>query len=306
MIELGLVALLASPLPLVAPDASEPSAIVGGETVAPGAWPSVVAIHIAGYICTGTLVTDRLVMTAAHCLEDGPSLAQLSVVVGDDVYSKIQQTIDVVAYGLHPEYCGSDPEVCKADVWDYAYVELAEPVVGVEPTRPLTRQEEWDEAMYRGSRVTLVGFGRSEKDLTGIKREVEADIVGFTPLTLEFMAGGGGADTCLGDSGGPAFFTLASGEVVLAGVTSRGHTECGKGGYYGIPYAALCWLNEETGVDLRTDACGTCDCLDLDTSDDDGCGCAASDPVGPLGLAVLVLLGGLRRPGARRSRRSRP
>lgn len=303
MLQLGLVALLASPLPWAVPAPGEPTPIYGGETVEPGTWPSTVGIVLPGTLCTGTLVSDKVVLTAAHCLEHDPSPSQMHVALGDDVYSP-KRTIGVVGYGIHPDYCGSDTTKCKVDVWDYGYLLLEEPA-GVTPTRPLTRQDEWDEAMRVGSPVTLVGYGENEKMLAGIKRQVEAEIVRFSGSGLEFQAGGMGVDTCQGDSGGPAFVTLGSGEVVLAGVTSRGYS-CGNGGFYAIPYASLCWLNEETGVDLRTDACDACDCLAIAPGEEEQCGCAADDPAGPLGLALLVLWGGLRRPGARPSRRSRP
>ena len=71
-------------------------------------------------------------------------------------------------------------------------------------------------------------------------------------------------------------------------------TDCGKGGFYGIPYGALCWLNTETGVDLRgADACETCDCI-ATSAEPERCGCVlreADPPAGPLLLGVLAMLG---------------
>ena len=52
---------------------------------------------------------------------------------------------------------------------------------------------------------------------------------------LEFVAGGGGFDSCNGDSGGPAYITVA-GDRVVAGLTSRAtetsRNPCGEGGIY--------------------------------------------------------------------------
>jgi len=304
MLQFGLVAILASPIPWTAP-APAPSPIYGGDLVEPGSWPSAVAILIGDVLCTGTLISETVVITAAHCLDNNPSPSVMHVVVGDDVYSEFDEVVAVVEHGSHPDFCGTDTIVCKVDIWDYGYLVLERPITSIEPTRPITSQADWDEAMYIGAPITVVGFGDDEKQLKGFKRQVDVEIVRFSSTGLEFQAGGMGFDSCQGDSGGPAFVTLASGEVVLAGVVSRGYT-CGKGGFYGIPYAPLCWLNEETGVDLRTDACEACDCLDIVPKSDDGCGCASGDAGGPLGLVVLVALAGLRRPGARRRRTSRP
>lgn len=297
MLHAGLVVLLASP-PLTGP-AAEPTPIYGGETVEPGAWPNVAAILLPATSCTGTLVSDRVILTAAHCVENGEPPGLLRVRFTDDIFAA-GATYQVERYGMHPKYCGSDTSICKVDVWDFAYLVLSEPVVGVAPIRPLVTQEAWDEAMAVGSTVTLVGYGANEKMLGGVKREVDAPIVKFSPSGLEFQAGGMGIDSCNGDSGGPAFVTLASGETLLAGVTSRGFETCGNGGFYGVPYAALCWLNTETGVDLRgADACEACDCIAMSPESEGGCGCASDDGGGPaellLGAVVLIGVRGRRR-----------
>lgn len=304
MLQLGLAAILASPIPWTAP-APAPSPIFGGDLVEPGSWPSAVAILIGDVLCTGTLVSETVVLTAAHCLDSNPSPSLMHVVIGDDVFSQYEEFVEVVEHGSHPDFCGTDTTVCKVDIWDYGYVVLERPITSVEPTRPISDQADWDEAMYVGAPVTVVGFGDDEKQLKGFKRQVDVEIVRFSSTGLEFQAGGMGFDSCQGDSGGPAFITLASGEVVLAGVVSRGYT-CGKGGFYAIPYAALCWLNQETGVDLRTDACEACDCLDISPKSDEGCDCSTGSTGGPFGLLVLVALAGLRRSGTRRGRTSRP
>jgi len=299
MLHASLVVLLGS-LPLTGP-AAEPTPIYGGASVEPGAWPNVGAILLPANSCTGTLVSDRVMLTAAHCLENGEPPALLRVRFTDDIFAP-GATYKVERYGMHPMYCGSDTAVCKVDVWDIGYVLLSEPVVGVAPIRPLATQEAWDEAMAVGASVTLVGYGENEKMLGGVKREVGAPIVEFSPSGLEFEAGGMGLDTCSGDSGGPAFVTLASGETLLAGITSRGFKACGNGGFYGVPYAALCWLNSETGVDLRgADACETCDCIATSPEPEGRCGCVSEGSGGSeaLLLGVVVLLG--RRRGRRRA-----
>lgn len=300
MLQLGLAALLAAPLPWTPAPETPWTPIYGGTTVADGEWSSAVAIVMPGTLCTGTLVAPRIVLTAAHCLVDNPPVGAMEIRLGSDVNSVAVPRYGVARYGSHPMFCGTDTEVCKEDIWDYGYIELLQDVAGVQPTRPLTSQDAWDEAMQVGGTVTLVGYGLSDDggDITGIKREVDVPIVRFSGTGLEFQAGGDGRDSCQGDSGGPAFVTLASGEVLLGGITSRGYS-CGKGGFYAIPYAALCWLSDETGVDLRTDACETCDCLVTTAPEEDGCGCAANDAGGPLALGLLVLLS---RPGRRRSR----
>ncbi|MCA9658677.1 MAG: S1 family peptidase [Myxococcales bacterium] len=278
-----------------------PQAIYGGEAVAPGEWPAVVAVDVAGLLCTGTLVTPELVLTAAHCLRSAPPLSSVTVRFGEQWLVPAHK-VTAAAYGAHPDYCDAKLD-CGEDCWDYAYVVLdsaVDPAI-YPPSRIVTTQAEWDALMHIGAQVTLVGFGLDENDIQGIKRSVETTLTSFTATGVEFSAGGMGIDSCQGDSGGPAFVRDADGEALLAGVLSRGYA-CGDGGCYGIPAAILCWVSDESGVDIRPAGCSSCDCLDS-APDRGGCdGCAIERPrsldAGVLLAPFIVAFARRRRRGA--------
>lgn len=284
---------LTAALVLLRPDAvtaapPEPTPIYGGYVSAEGAWPTAVSISAGSIQCTGTLVQPDVVLTAAHCLADNPPLPSLSVQFGSDVNLPTSQKIPVLSYGYDPMFCPSDD--CKEDIHDYGYLILAQPQ-SITPTRIVNSQDEWDELMAVGEEVTVVGYGLSESaSIIGIKREVQVPITRFSTSGLEFQAGGDGKDSCQGDSGGPAYAKLSTGEVVLVGVTSRGYS-CGKGGFYAVPYGGMCWLYNDSGVDLRPAGCETCDCVNTDPNRSQGCGCDV-DRGSPLsgGGAWLLLL----------------
>ena len=290
MFSIGIAAAmtLAAPVGPVGIEPPPPQPIYGGAPVAPGAWPAVVAINIGSFLCTGTLVTPNVVFTAAHCLDDDPSVSSIIVRRGDDVNFPVTP-IKAVAFGADPLFCGEDS--CKEDIHDYGYVVLATPQDDItEFPRVIQTQDEWDELMAVERPITVVGYGQNEGEIPGVKRQVDVPIVRFSKSGLEFQAGGMGLDSCYGDSGGPAFAQLASGEWVLAGITSRGYT-CGNGGFYAVPLGGLCWLQESSGLDLRPADCETCDCINTDPNRDEGCGCAtAGGPAGPGALALLLLL----------------
>lgn len=263
--------------------------IIGGEPTEAGEFDGVVAIQAGSGLCSGTVVAPRLVLTAAHCLDQLDDNANVVVHYGDEIN---QGTVAAVRWGSHPRFC---PD-CKEDLYDFGYVEIASDFAvpgGFQV--PIASQLEWDEAMYAGGEVILVGFGddpQADGDTSiGVKRKVTTTIGKLTPAGLEFYAGGNLRDSCNGDSGGPAFARMGNGELRLAGITSRGSNPCGQGGYYGAPYAALCWVRDETGVDFLGGACANCDCIDTaPPKDDDGCSIAAA-PQTSWSAALLTLLG---------------
>lgn len=264
-----------------------PQPIVGGRIVHPGEFDSVVAILQGPYICTGTVVAPRLVLTAAHCLVDVADPSDLVVIAGDETVLGVAYAVE--RFGAHPEF---DPEA-RVEVNDYGYVVLDRAFEGVDAfVPPIRTQAQWDDAMHSGRAITLVGYGEdptvtTSDHGTGTKRTVDTTVRRLTENGLEFYAGGSSLDTCKGDSGGPAFVRDADGELLLAGITSRGSDPCGEGGYYAVPYAALCWVRDETGVDLTAPGCGTCECLD--TAPDDESGCDVGEYDGRSGVTVLGL-----------------
>jgi hypothetical protein len=275
--------------------------IVGGEPTEAGEFEPVVAILAHEGLCTGTIVSPTIVLTAAHCLADVQIGQEVAVFWGPEIDQS--RRVTAVGWGVHPDFCAD----CDEDIFDFGYVEVAGEFVASDFIAPITDQDEWDDAMRKGREVILVGYGE-DPDVTsldkglGTKRMVTTKISRFSDLGLEFYAGGDDRDSCQGDSGGPAFVRAEDGTLRLAGITSRGSNPCGKGGYYGAPYPALCWLADETGVDLRPDGCGACDCLDTSPPPEDG-GCSlARGDIGErsgtpllLGLGLALALGRRRR-----------
>jgi V8-like Glu-specific endopeptidase len=278
-----------------------PVPIVGGEPTDPGEFDGVVAVVAGSGLCTGTVVAPRLVLTAAHCLAGLRQDTEVEVYFGQEITAT--NRVGVEDYGVHPMFC---PD-CKEDIYDYGFIVITTDfMVPGGFILPITTQEEWDEAMVDGREVTLVGYGKDPEvdalnEGIGRKREVSTTIRRFSDRGLEFYAGGMQQDSCEGDSGGPAFVRVGDGTMRLAGITSRGSNPCGDGGYYGTPYPALCWVRDQTDIDMIGPACAACDCLEIDQDEDEGCAIARAperDDGEP--LALLVVLAGLQRIRSRR------
>jgi V8-like Glu-specific endopeptidase len=214
--------------------AKSESAIVGGsvstgdpavfqlKTVTPTAGGSI----IEG--CTATLVAPKVLITAAHCIEDakpnsvawvnnaGVPAESPSAASGWRRAAKIQK---------HPSY----PQQYMNHGYDCAVIVLEEPVTGVAP-KPYKKTQLG--AAGLGQPARIVGYGNTNGRAgtgSGTKRELATKIKEVRDGVLTI--GSRGAVSCQGDSGGPAFISEGGVETV-AGISSYGDIGCVESGSY--------------------------------------------------------------------------
>jgi secreted trypsin-like serine protease len=222
------------------------SKIYGGTKTKAGEWLSTVALVANGRIfCTGTAIHPQLVVTAAHCVEGSTNPRRIGIYLGEGSEGgRVSAQYTAVKMAYSPKYSRN------IEGWnDVAYLVLDKsmnlPQSAYVPV--LTRADETAEILQSGLDAYLVGFGNRNGGGFGVKFEVNAAIteVGENEVAL----GNSGKDSCQGDSGGPAFAKLKNGEWRVFGVVSRGGS-CGTGGIYGRMDANICWIQEDSGVDL--------------------------------------------------------
>jgi hypothetical protein len=241
-------------------------AIVGGSLTTGDPQVPLVYLIEGEYVvgmCTGTLISPRVVLTAAHCVAADSGATAWAVYFGSTINSDTDPAFmalkDVTAHTVHPLYDAADIGAGN----DFALLQIED--TGPVAPKPINRTPITDALM--GQPVRLVGFGDSSSGAGGgVKRQAATTLSDYDSTLVIFGQTGG--NTCQGDSGGPNFMTIGGSEVVV-GVTSFGDPGCTDYGAGGRVDRFQGWI--DPWVESHdTIGCGM----------DGGCasGCGAVDP----------------------------
>lgn len=244
--------------------------IVGGDDTTISQYPWQAAVISSGdgsaydrQFCGGSLLTSRIVITAAHCVYDTdpdclnegfgqapcvgidsggdgttkPEANDFEVVLGRTTLSDSSQGAEVAVSGVAYR-ANYNPDYQRRGVpqFDVGYLVLSSPSGQPQIKLPATTEAAlWDP----GSPVEISGWGETESgDFPDTLRAAAVFVVDDTDcldayrinaIRSEFdpatmvCAAAAGKDTCAGDSGGPLQAPLGGGVYRLVGITSWGN-----------------------------------------------------------------------------------
>jgi hypothetical protein len=178
----------------------------------------VTVIGSRGTFCTGSLIAQDLVLTAAHCVLPG---ADYKVIIPGETPPRL---LDVKRTASHPQFNVASIQAHRASA-DVALLQLTAPLAQSKAPAPLGMPAI---PITVGSRLTVAGIGvtrRGDGKSGGSIRAADLAVTG-KPGTLQIRLADpltnnarDGLGACTGDSGAPVF-EMQGGRAVTVGVVS--------------------------------------------------------------------------------------
>merc|ERR1711893_13651 len=232
--------------------------IVGGEDASPGEFPHQCALEFASsgsHTCGCSILSDRWVITAAHCTQSSASRYQVVVgqhdrVTNNEGRPEIHYVSRIINHPNYGQGSGAFPN-------DISLIQLS---TAIDMSNPFVSAINLAEGSqdYAGQRCIISGWGRlyGGGPLPNVLQKAETTVLSNSQCSSywgsNINAGhvcifnsGDGITSCNGDSGGP----LVCGNT-LVGVTSWGPTGCLTylpAGYTRVSYFRD-WIRQNAGV----------------------------------------------------------
>ncbi|KAJ2460221.1 hypothetical protein GGF42_000985 [Coemansia sp. RSA 2424] len=248
--------------------------IIGGTSlpgnIAPYAVQLTFTASQGSFICGGTVISPKHIVTAAHCVYDQNNklydLAETKIGYGDSSISK-QAFVNPTKITAHPGYVPT--AIGAHGLNDIAIIEVA----SFGSTRNVVPVSIYNGAIPAGQRLTALGWGntvsnndpKSQPDVLKAANVWVGDVEGCRAFAPEYVSSDGplictlnkyapGNSTCKGDSGTGVMIALNN-KSYIAGLVSEGgrlnDPTCGTADGYSLfthVAAQLRFISSATGI----------------------------------------------------------
>lgn len=217
----GAAALAIASLQPVSTAQAAPAPVVGGTRAAQGEFPFMVRLSMG---CGGSLYTQQIVLTAAHCVGATGNNTGYTATAGVVDLQSTSGRVQVRSTKVYraPGYNG--------DGKDWALIKLASPINL--PTLKIATT-----TAYNSGTFTVAGWGAATQGGAQQRYMLKATVPFVSDTTCRSYSGysgliageeicagyaAGGVDTCQGDSGGPMFRRDNANQWIQVGIVSWG------------------------------------------------------------------------------------
>ncbi len=186
----------AEPLAMVEAEAGADVQVSGATPAALGEWPATFRFFHGGKACTSTLVGERAVLTAAHCVSDG----QIGTI-------RVAGRATTLRCDHHPSYARNrnfDIALCLVDRSIALPNGAPSDTLNADPALPAVNTE-----------VTLLGYGCRSLDGSGPSGALYQGSADLRVARFILVTTVGGAALCFGDSGGAGYFQDGGGRRIF-------------------------------------------------------------------------------------------
>ncbi|XP_019748571.1 serine protease hepsin isoform X1 [Hippocampus comes] len=239
--------------------------IVGGMEARQGMWPWQVSLQYNGvHQCGGSIISDRWIVSAAHCFPKRNGFISHWRVLMGSIYNKpananVAEVKTIVYHGNYLPFVVNSIDDHSSDI---AVLALAKPITFNEYIQPICLPA-YGQRIRDGQIGTVIGWGSlgDSGDETDVLHEVNVPVISdamcnapdyyYNQITGSMFCAGfekGGVDACQGDSGGPFMADdrlSKTSRYRLLGVVSWG-IECAtakKPGVYTTVSRFLPWIS---------------------------------------------------------------
>ncbi|XP_029833859.2 chymotrypsin-like protease CTRL-1 [Ixodes scapularis] len=215
--------------------------IIGGQEAVPGSWPWQAALHKPhkGLSCGGALISERHVITAAHCVWMPLQVQRLiKVQIGNhrndvDELGEVWAEVDEIC--VHADYNQRRKTSLKADI---AIIKLKQPVNMSSRIQPVCLPRNYEE-LAEDSEVYVTGWGHTDARVKSESNHLKQAMTRV--ISNEACRGHSGrmlppsilcgihdyGSSCEGDSGGPVV-RISNETWTIHGVVVGGPEVCGQ------------------------------------------------------------------------------